>query len=405
MRLSSKSAWTPRLHPRMDDNCHTMSYPALPDPIFISRAPALHRLADNLLQETIIAVDTESNSLYAYREQVCLIQFSTPQQDFLVDPLGLDDLSPLAPVFSHPKIQKVFHAAEYDLICLRRDFNFDFANLFDTMLAARILGQDAIGLGNLLEKEFDVVVDKRYQRANWGQRPLPPHLLSYAQLDTHYLIPLRHRMYAELKSRGLDSLAAEDFNRLTNLDGRMPENKPDDCWRISGAGDLHPKKAAVLRELCRYRDQVAQALNRPLFKVIGDKTLLEIADQCPQTFADLSTIPGMTPGQISRHGRGILAAVERGLQAEPIYPPRNRRPDEDYLERLEALRNWRKATARQLGVNSDVVLPREFLYAIAESNPQREQELFNLLSEVPWRYQHFGCQILDALRQLDAHPA
>lgn len=404
MRLCSKSAWSPRLHTRMDYNCLTMSHPALPDPIFINRTPALQRLADNLLQEAIIAVDTESNSLYAYREQVCLIQFSTTRQDFLVDPLGLDDLSPLAPVFSHPRIQKVFHAAEYDLICLRRDFKFDFANLFDTMLAARILGQDAIGLGNLLEKEFGVVVDKRYQRANWGQRPLPPHLLSYAQLDTHYLIPLRHRMYADLKSRGLDSLAAEDFNRLINLDGRMPENKPDDCWRISGAGELHPQKASVLRELCRYRDQAAQALNRPLFKVIGDKTLLEIAARCPKTLSDLSTIPGMTSGQVFRHGKGILAAVERGLQAEPIYPPRNRRPSEDYLERLEALRNWRKTTARKLGVNSDVVLPRELLYAIAESNPLREQELLNLLSEVPWRYQHFGSQILDALRQSNLHP-
>lgn len=378
---------------------------ALPDPIFISRAPALQRLADNLLHEAIIAVDTESNSLYAYQEQVCLIQFSTSHQDFLVDPLALDDLSPLAPVFSHPRIEKVFHAAEYDLICLRRDFNFEFVNLFDTMLAARILGRDAIGLGNLLEAEFGVVVDKRYQRANWGQRPLPSHLLSYARLDTHYLIPLRHRMYLELQSRGLLALAAEDFNRLTNLDGRMPENKPDDCWRISGAGDLHPQKAAVLRELCRYRDQAARSLNRPLFKVIGDKTLLEIAARSPHSLTDLSTIPGMTPGQMSRHGKGILAAVERGLRADPIYPPRSRRPDEAYLERLEALRNWRKITARKLGVNSDVVLPRELLHAIAESNPHREQELCNLLSEVPWRYEHFGNQILDTLKQTDMHPA
>lgn len=395
----------PSIRAEIGYNCLSMSLSGLPDPIFISRAPALQRLADTLLRESIIAVDTESNSLYAYQEQVCLIQFSTTRQDFLVDPIGLDDLSPLAPVFNHPHIQKVFHAAEYDLICLRRDYGFEFDNLFDTMLAARILGRDAIGLGNLLEKEFGVKVDKRYQRANWGQRPLQPHLLSYAQLDTHYLISLRHRMHSELQSRDLLPLAAEDFKRLTHLNGRVADVKPDDCWRISGASDLHPQKAAVLRELCRYRDQAARSVNRPLFKVIGDKTLLEIAAVCPENLASLSNLPGMTPGQVTRHGKGILTAVDQGLKAEPIYPPRGRRPNEDYLERLEALRNWRKSTARRMGVNSDVVLPRELLYAIAENNPHREQELFVLLSEVPWRFEHFGSQILDTLQNPQMHLA
>ena len=113
----------------------------------------------------------------------------------------------------------------------------------------------------------------------------------------------------------------------------------------------------------------------------------------------------MTPGQVSRHGKGILAAVEQGMKAEPIHPPRGRRPNEDYLERLEALRNWRKSTARRMGVNSDVVLPRELLYAIAQNNPHREQELFVLLSEVPWRFEHFGSQILDTLQNPQMHLA
>jgi ribonuclease D len=138
-----------------------------------------------------VAVDTESNSLFAYREQVCLVQFSTTQADFLVDPLALADLTPLAPLFADPKIEKVFHAAEYDLLCLKRDFGFSFANLFDTMLAGRILGRKEIGLGAMLEAFYGVQADKRHQRANWGQRPLPAPLLEYATLDTHYLIPLR----------------------------------------------------------------------------------------------------------------------------------------------------------------------------------------------------------------------
>ncbi len=374
-----------------------MSTSRLPDPILITRPAALHRLAEALMHETVVAVDTESNSLYAYREQVCLIQFSTSSRDFLVDPLSLDDLSPLEPIFSSARIEKVFHAAEYDLICLKRDYGFEFSNLFDTMVAARILGRDTLGLGSLLEAEFGIQVDKRYQRANWGQRPLPAHLLSYAQLDTHYLIPLRERMYAALQEKGVWPLAVEDFSRISAADGHVNGTKGEDCWRISGSNDLQPQNAAVLRELCRYRDQLARSLNRPLFKVMGDKTLLEAAARCPRSLEELAEIDGMSEGQVTRHGRAMLAAVERGLSAEPIYPPRSRRPDERYLERLDALRNWRKITARKLGVNSDVVLPRDLLNMVAAHNPSGLEDLVLLLNDVPWRVEHFGGEILDVL--------
>src|SRR3989304_2551096 len=173
----------------------------LPDPILITHPRQLEALAKTLASEAILAVDTESNSLHAYREQVCLVQFTTSQADYLVDPLVLLDLSPLAGLFSNPNIEKIFHAAEYDLVCLKRDFGFSFANLFDTMLAARILGRPGVGLGSLLESEFGVPLDKRFQRANWGQRPLPPSLLAYARLDTHYLIDLRHRLKAALEKK------------------------------------------------------------------------------------------------------------------------------------------------------------------------------------------------------------
>jgi ribonuclease D len=379
-------------------NTVQMSNEQLPDPILITRQRALHRLAEALLHEPILAVDTESNSLYAYQEQVCLIQFSTTEHDFLVDPLSLDDLSPLGAVFSNPRIEKVFHAAEYDLICLKRDFGFEFSNLFDTMLAARILGRDSIGLGAILANGFGVRVDKRNQRANWGKRPLPGNLLRYAQIDTHYLIPLRDRLLKELKQKDLLALAEEDFIRTCTVDGRVPEVKTDDCWRINGATDLPAQKASILRELCRYRDQTAQAINRPLFKVIGDKTLLQIAERAPASLGELEQIHGMTDRQIERHGKAILAAVRRGAKAPPIYPPHHPRPDDAFLERVETLKNWRKGTAREMGVNSDVVLPRDLLYAVASSNPEVPEELERVLSDVPWRYEKFGWQILAAVR-------
>ncbi len=373
----------------------------LPDPILVTKPSALARMAEKLSQEPVIAVDTESNSLYAYQEQVCLIQFSTPEVDYLVDPLALDDLTILAPLFADPKIEKVFHAAEYDLICLKRDFGFEFKHLFDTMLAARILGREAFGLGSLLKEEFGVELDKRFQRANWGQRPLPPELLAYARLDTHYLIELSKRLREDLHRARIWPLAKEDFERMAVVNGsaeRDSEDRVQTCWRVSGAFDLDPQQAAVLMELCKYRDQVAQTLNRPLFKVINDRTLLAIAQEAPSTLRELGRIPGMTRGQVDRHGRAILAAVQRGLKAKPIHPPRPIRPSDDYLERVDALRRWRKVTAENMGVKSDVVLPRDLMMAIAMRNPEQMADLAEVMGKSPWRLEHFGEEILEVLR-------
>lgn len=381
-----------------------MTSEKLPEPILITDPISLQRMAEKLLRVPILAVDTESNSLYAYQERVCLIQFSIPGFDYLVDPLMLDDLTPLAPLFQTPEIETVFHAAEYDLLCMNRDFGFKFNNLFDTMLAARILGREAIGLGSILQAEFDVHLNKRYQRANWGQRPLPADLLDYARLDTHYLIPLRDRLKADLKRVGLWDLACEDFKRMSSTgyehkNNNFGNDNGVNCWRISGSYDLEPQHAAVLHELCLYRDQKARSLDRPLFKVIGDKTLLEIAAQTPSTIDELNQIQGMSEKQIRRHGKQLLRAVQLGLEAQPIYPPRSPRPDNGYLIRLDLLKHWRKQTARKMGVKSDVVMPRDLLYQLAHENPNDQETLERILQDAPWRLEHFGQQILLVLEE------
>lgn len=371
----------------------------LPAPVLITRSEALKDLVKQLLQEPVVAVDTESNSLHAYREQVCLLQFSTPQVDYLVDPLALRDLSSLAGLFADPAIVKVFHAADYDILCLKRDFDFKFANLFDTMIAARILGRSAVGLGSILAEEFGIQLDKRHQRANWGQRPLPPYLLDYARLDTRYLIPLRDRLWSELQLQGMANLAQEDFNRLSRMNGHAQEEREVDCWRVRGAGDLTPQQAAVLNELCHYRDQVARSLNRPWFKVLNDQTMVDIAYELPQDMIALGRVPGMNEGQLRRHGQRLLEAVKRGLQAGPLYQPRSPRPDDAFLQRLDALRSWRKQAGLDMGVASDVVLPRDLLTELAEKNPQEPEEMQLILQDVPWRVEHFGSQILNVLRR------
>ena len=362
----------------------------------ITNPGGLKKLVHLLAQQPIIAVDTESNSLYAYREQVCLVQFSSPEADYLLDPLAVTDLSLLGPIFADPHIQKTFHAAEYDLICLKRDFGFSINNIFDTMLAARILGRKEVGLGSILEAEFNLQVDKRHQRANWGQRPLPDFLLDYARQDMHYLIPLKEKLERELKKKGLLPLAQEDFTRLCQVEAG-PENDKNDCWRVNGVHRLSPQQAAVLQELCLYRDEVARRCNRPLFKVISDHTLYAIASNLPSSLDELKSLPGMTNHQVSRHGKLLLQAVQRGLQAEPVRPPRNIRPDDRFLTRLDALKQWRKLKARQLEVESDIILPRDLLHRLAAKNPRTMPALMDCLDDVPWRRERYGEEILKVL--------
>jgi len=381
-----------------------MTSPNLPAPILVTRPAELAQMIALLSQQPSVAVDTESNSLFAYREQVCLVQFSAaggdsgPPLDYLVDPLALDDLSSLGAIFANAGIEKVFHAAEYDLFCLKRDFGFEFNNLFDTMTAARILGRGEVGLGALLESEFGVKLDKRFQRANWGERPLRQELLAYARLDTHYLLELRKRLAADLVRRGLWALAEEDFRRMRPLEAQENGGRQLDCWRVKGAYDLTPQQAAVLNELCVYRDLAAREMNRPLFKVINDQTLITLAQAAPQDSNSLGRLQGITPRLAQRHGQGLLAAIQRGLGAEPVHPPRNHRPNNGYLERLEGLRMWRKRAAQTMGVMSDVVLPRDLMLALAERNPRGREELGEVMREAPWRMERWGEEILRVLR-------
>ena len=372
---------------------------ALPSPIWVVHPDQLNELANVLERSDIIGVDTESNSLFAYREQVCLIQISTQKEDYLVDALAITDLTVLGDLFSNPKIEKVFHAAEYDILCLKRDYHFLFHNIFDTMLAARILGKTAFGLGALLENEFDLQMDKKYQKANWGLRPLPSAMYDYARLDSHYLIPLRHRLEQELTQKRLMELAREDFIRMCSVESG-PVDKQAGCWKIPGSRHLSPRQSAVLNELCQYREFTAQLTNMPVFKILGNDILLEVALACPENQSQLKKVQGVTQRVLNRHANGILQAVQKGLQAPPLIKPKTKRPQEDYVERLEKLKLLRKELAIDQKVESDVILPREILESIAENAPSTKKELGEVMYSVPYRYRKYGNKILKALKEV-----
>jgi ribonuclease D len=371
-------------------------------PIIVNTPDAVEEMLYRLMAARAVAVDTESNSLYAYTERVCLIQFSVPGEDYLVDPLAVEDLSSLAPLLSDPDIVKTFHAAEYDVMVLRRDYGYTFANLFDTMVASRIVGWKRYGLASLLEEHFGIETNKRMQRTNWGRRPLSEEQLYYAQLDTHFLLSLRDRLQAELEDQGRVWEARLAFERVTESEWTKKEFDPDGFWQIKGARDLDRQQLAILREVYRYREDRAQALDRPPFKVLGARAMVALAQRAPQSIAELGRIKGVPRRLSSRERRKLLAVIEQGIHAPPPSRPRRtdgQRPDEATIDRYEALRDWRRERAGARGVEPDVILSNHILHTLARVNPTSLDRLDDIDALNKWERERYGREIITLLRR------
>lgn len=369
-----------------------MTAETLPPPLWVDDLDKLERMVDELSAHPRLAVDTESNSLHAFRERVCLVQFSTSQKDYVVDPLAFDDLDLLAPLFKNPNIEKIFHAAEYDLVCLKRDYGFEFSNLFDTMQAARILGYQHVGLDNILAEKFGVKVDKRHQKANWAARPLTHAQLDYARMDTRFLIPLRDMLETELRENDRWGFASDDFALACHVDSPREKTNGASWKRFSARKDVTPRELTILSELCLCRDAIAERMDRPPFKVIPDSLLLDIAKNPPEKDVDLAGI-GLSPKQIRLWGDQILAATRRGEANPLVKREQAERPKDAMLKRLDKLKTWRKKVAGQLKVESDIVLPKDFLYELAENPPKDMRALKSVMRESPFRFEKFGDQI------------
>lgn len=374
--------------------------PALPPFRYVADANAWAVCLRDLQAASRLAIDLEANSMFAYRERVCLIQISTETTDYIIDPVQPIDLGDLGEIIADPTVEKVFHAAEYDLILMRRDYDWHLENLFDTMWAVRILGYSQMGLANLLEKFYGVQTSKRFQKANWCRRPLSTAELAYAQMDTHYLLPLRDRLAAELEAGGHAQEAAEIFREQANV--RLPNNgfDPDGFWFMNGTFDLKPEQQSALKELYLFRDREAKRRNIPHFKIMGDRTLLETAARMPARLDDMNDIYGMSERQLQRYGRTIIDLIAEARRSPPPQPPRRTpRPPDHVLNLYDRLHRWRKARAQARGVESDVIISRDSLWAIAHANPQSMAELVALDTLGPWRLKTYGDDILRLIRQ------
>ncbi len=376
-----------------------MNMPRMPAPLVVENEESFNRMLADLNKQSAIAVDTESNSLHAYQERVCLIQISTREQDYLVDTLAIPSFDLLGEVFANPSIQKVFHAGDYDLTCLKRDYAFTFGNYFDTSIAAAAVGEENLGLSTLLTKYFGFSVDKRYQRANWGKRPLDPEMLRYAQSDSHFLLPLRDRLLPRLEATGRLNLVLEDCAALAQQTPPM-KNHSEDVWRVKGINGMKPRALSLLQQLNHLREELARKQDVPLFKVMSDAALVEIATTQPKHIQELDLLPSLSKSQVRRYGKQIMQTVADWHKSPGnLSRPRVQYLDESIQRRRELLGDWRKQMAQKDKVSSSVILPKDLLENIAARPIKSKTELEQAMQASPTRFAVYGEELLEILRK------
>jgi ribonuclease D len=368
----------------------------LPPATYIDHPKKLDTMVESLRREPLLGIDTESNSLHVYHERVCLIQVSSRTADYIIDPLALTHLGNFGELLDDPRIEKIFHACEYDLMCLKRDYRMTVNNLFDTMVAARICGVKQIGLNNLLQTYVGVELDKAHQRDNWGRRPLSASSLRYAQLDTHYLPQLRDLLLAELEARGHVEEARETFADLTQMTpahvGRTFDM--DGFWRIGTPARLNGRQMAILREAYLVREALAEDADIPPMNVVQNRTLIELAQKQPITRDELRAVFGLSPNGLRKYGDALLDAVKRGKEAPPPTRPEYEQTPTDIADRYTALHSWRKKRAEQRGVESDVIVSKQTLWSLAYKAPTTLEEMDDIEGLGPWRLSAYGREIL-----------
>ena len=388
----------------------------LDSPVLIDDRAGLRRMVEQMRDKRVIALDTESDSLFSYFPKVCLIQISVYQDgepegddrgevaDFLVDPLALDSMDPLGELISQPEREIVMHAADNDLLLLQREFGISIERLFDTQLAARILGKDKVGLAAILDEEFGVVSNKRMQRTNWGIRPLKEEQIVYAQKDTHYLLPLRNKLISELKSAGRWDEAQEAFGQLaeTDFDGKEPSERT--MWQMKETRTLPRESLGVLEALWDWREGEAQRRDTPPFKVLRNQALVEMAEQQPSTLDEIAHTPGVGEGGVRRYGAALLDTIREGrVRPIPDLPEPSNRPeymlDKKVLARFDRLRKWRTASAEKRGVAPEIVMSNATLLEVAKRRPSNVDELQEIREIGPWKANTYGTEILAIVKK------
>jgi ribonuclease D len=368
----------------------------------ITTPEALVRALKALDGTPLLALDTEASSFHRYQERVCLVQLSDRERTLLVDPLAITDLAPLGTMLADPAMQVVIHDADYDLRILAKYHRIRVENVFDTLVAAELLNEPEIGLAALLLKYQGVKVDKKFQKADWSERPLPAPMLDYAAGDTANLIALRDILEEKLHEKDRWTWAEEEFALLTDAPFNLPAEEEPAFLKMKGAKMLKPHQLAVFREVHGWREGLAAKMDRAPFMVFGNEALLSLATEPPRNIQEVLNRKGVNTRLLQRHGQELMEAIERGLQLPKEEWPRIPRPkrwdrDDDYEERLKRLKQVRDRLTLAHDLRPGIVAANQMLMDIARTLPGDLQALAAIPGIRRYQVEHFGADLLKAL--------
>ncbi|MFP4039482.1 MAG: ribonuclease D [Desulfosudaceae bacterium] len=365
---------------------------------------ALKEIIPTLKRQKALGFDLEADSMFHFTEKVCLLQIAAGKRSFLVDPLVVKDLSPLKTVFADASIKKIFHGADYDIRSLHRDFGITIDNLFDTEVACRFLGFPESGLNSLVQRVIGASLEKKYQKSDWSQRPLPPEMMNYATGDVIYLEALYRELKARLREKGREAWVDEECRLLCAV--RCAEANDQPLFKkIKGAGRLDRRGLAVLERLLRLRLDIARQKDRPPFKVMSNASLFQVADVKPRNRERLIATGAFSRKQVSMYADRICRAVNAALSLSekrlPVYP-RERRPGQSpqMVARVNALKQWRQKTARTLEIDPGVLFPNALLMTVAQTHPQDRSALDELEDLKNWQKAEFGEELVAVMKSV-----
>ena len=362
----------------------------------ITAASRLDSVVDSASRQARVAVDLESNGFHRYPERVCLVQIAVGDAAYFVDPLSIDDVSPLGRLLADASVEKVFHSADYDIRSLDRDWDFQIKGLFDTSIAAAFTGSERLGLGAVLKEHLDVDIpkSKKLQRADWTVRPLSDEMLRYAAEDVLHLARLRTVLHGKLHKLGRTAWVEEETERLA----AVRHSTPDAEWGFlstKGSRDLDDRGLAVLRALHGFREKEALRRDRPPFKILSDAILVTLASE---PSSDLARVKGIGPYGYARNSSGLRRAIREGLAAAPVKRPRpqhsgksrlSRQEREAAPKRLRLLKQWRLEHAGRLKLDPGLLWPAVSLERLSLRPRELDDELQS--AEVRrWHRQEFG---------------
>lgn len=344
------------------------------DYAFVNGKKDFSALCSSISGHKYVALDTESNSLYAYKEKLCLLQISSETINAVVDMLAVD-LTPMLPIFANPNIEKIFHSADSDIRVFKATAKCKFINVFDVMLASKFIGVERCGLDSLVTKYFGIKLNKKFQKADWGKRPLTKEMLDYASGDTKYLKSLRDIMYRELEERGKLAEATALFKNVCNVEPHVQHFNEDGFIFLRGARQLNAKGLSVLRELYIAREKVAEKKDIPAFKIISEDLMLRLSSAPGEALESITNFKGVTPYVLSHYGGWMREAIKKGLETKkPLSGVSSSAISggnhiEAVRERFLSMKKWRKNLAIKRNISPEDILDNVSMEKMAFSQP------------------------------------